>query len=108
MQVQVVSDEEQPAGAQLAVDAPGGIGDHQKLGSQLPQHPHREDDFLRGIPLIEVHPALHHGHRDPVASAQHQATGVADRGGNGEMRDLPERDGRRKFQLVGKGPQART
>ena len=88
-QLDVVGNEHQVPRLPAGVDAAGGVGDHQGLAPQQAEHPHRVGDLLIGVPLVVVHPTLHHGHRLSLQEAEHQPPLVSGGGGGLEVGDVP-------------------
>ena len=79
-ELNVVGDEHNVPGGKGGVDGPGGVGDHQGLRAQQPQHPDRIGHVLEGPALVSVQAALHHSHILPRQTAKEKAAGVV-RGG---------------------------
>ena len=73
---------------EIEVHTAAGIGNHQLVAAQQPQHPQGEADLLKGIALIGMETALHH--RNPLAGqgAEHQLALMAGSRGNGESRNF--------------------
>ena len=73
---------------QVKVHTAAGIGNHQLIAAQQPQHPQGEAYLFKGIALIGMKPPLHH--RNPLAcqGAKYQLALMAGGSGNGESGNL--------------------
>ena len=90
------------------IHAARGIGDNQRMPTELSHHAHRERQHLQRIPFIEMETPLHYHHRHVFKRPDDQATSMPYDGRTSKMRDLSIRNNRRLGNFSGEISQART
>ena len=78
MQVDVVPNRHQAPLRIIAIDPTCGVGEDHRLDSHTGEDANGQNDFLGGITFVEMHAALHAGHRNVANIADHQTPGVPD------------------------------
>ena len=105
-QLDLVGEEHDVPGVPVWADAPGGVGHQQGVTPQQPQHPHAIGHILIGVPLVVVHPALHHRHGLACQGAKDQLPHMSGGGGAGKVGNGGVGHRHSVLYLLGQIPQA--
>jgi hypothetical protein len=106
LQIDVVADDYERTLLVSQIDTSGGVGEDDGTNSHPAKDAHGEDDFLRGVSLIEVDTALHDGDWSGAGFADHHLSGVTDGGGAREGGNFVEGDWGSFGQRAGKAAEA--
>ena len=102
----MVRNQHQIAGFVVAINAPGGIGQDNRLHAEFLQGADSVHRLLRCVSLIEVGATSQSRHWNTIDRTDNQFPGVSDSGGLWPPRNIAVRDGLGVFEGVCKGPQA--
>lgn len=105
-ELDVVGDQHDVPGGEGGVHRAGGVGDHQRLRPQQPQHPDGIADILEGPALVSVEAALHHRHVLTRQPAEHEPARVVRGGGALHVGHILIGDGNGGLHLVPQRAQA--
>ena len=101
----MVGKQNQLALLEIEANAPGGVGQHQGGDAQPAKNAHREGDFFRGVSLVRVDAALHHGDGSSSDGTEDQASAMAFDRGAGKVGYVAVRDGDGVLDAVGERTQ---
>ena len=88
----VIGDETDISHLKIKVYTAAGIGDHQFVTAQQPQHPEGEADLLKAVALVGMEPTLHYRNGLALQCAAYKLALVSWCGGNGKSGDIPVGD----------------